>query len=60
MKKGILICARTGSTRLPEKMIADVNGEPVIKYLIKRLQKSKYCDEIVFCTTHLKGDYVFE
>ena len=60
MKKGILICARTGSTRLPEKMIADVNGEPVIKYLIKRLQKSKYCDEIVFCTTHLKGDDVLE
>ena len=60
MKTGILICARTGSTRLPEKMIADVNGEPVIKYLIKRIQKSKYCDEIIFCTTHLKNDDVLE
>ena len=55
MKKGILVCARTGSSRLPNKMVADVNGRSVIQYLLERMQTSKKYDELIFCTTHLKG-----
>ena len=60
MKKGILVCARTGSSRLPNKMVADVNGRSVIQYLLERMQTSKKYDELIFCTTHLKEDDVLE
>jgi len=58
MKKGILVCARTGSTRLPNKMIMEINGRTTIEHLIDRLKQSRYCDEIVFCTTQLEEDDV--
>ena len=60
MKKGILVCARTGSTRLPNKMVADINGRSAIQYLLERMQTSKNYDELIFCTTHLKEDNVLE
>ena len=37
VKVGILITARLGSKRLSNKHMAHVNGEPILKYLIRRI-----------------------
>jgi spore coat polysaccharide biosynthesis protein SpsF len=58
MKNGILVCARTGSTRLPNKMMMEINGKTMIEYLIDRMKQSRHCNEIVFCTTQLEQDDV--
>jgi spore coat polysaccharide biosynthesis protein SpsF (cytidylyltransferase family) len=37
MKAGIVICARVGSSRLPGKAIMKLNGEPLIRHLVRRV-----------------------
>jgi spore coat polysaccharide biosynthesis protein SpsF (cytidylyltransferase family) len=39
MRVGIVINARCGSTRLPDKHFADINGKPALRWLINRLPK---------------------
>lgn len=39
MKTGILITARLGSTRLKRKHLLEINGRPIVQYLLKRIQK---------------------
>lgn len=51
----ILIQARMNSTRLPGKVMADVNGRPLISLLIERLRESRKVDEIIVATT-VSGD----
>ena len=36
MRVGIIIQARTGSTRLPGKVLKKVNGKPIIQILIEK------------------------
>lgn len=45
-----IVQARMGSTRLPGKVMININGMPVIKILCNRLSKSKYIDKIVVAT----------
>ena len=54
--KSIFITVRTGSTRLRNKCLLDLNGQPTISYLINRLKHSKKNDNIVLCTTSNPGD----
>ena len=56
MKKGIFVCARSGSSRLSNKMNLDLGGKTALEYLIDRIKFSKYYDEIVLCTTNLQED----
>lgn len=51
MKVGFLITARLKSSRLPLKLLKEVNGENLITWMIKRLQLCKELDEIVICTS---------
>ncbi|MGD0410316.1 MAG: hypothetical protein ABSC18_01320 [Verrucomicrobiota bacterium] len=39
MKTGILILARCGSTRLPQKHLQAVGGQPIISYLLRRIDQ---------------------
>ncbi len=39
MRIGIVINARCGSKRLPDKHFADINGKPALKWLLDRLPK---------------------
>lgn len=58
---GCIIQARMGSTRLPGKVMMNVDEtNPVIYYVIKQLQYSKLLDDIVVATTNLRQDDVIE
>lgn len=51
MKIGFLITARLKSSRLPFKVIMDLNGKTVIERLIDRIKEIKDLEEIVLCTS---------
>jgi spore coat polysaccharide biosynthesis protein SpsF len=59
--KTILISqARTGSTRLPGKVLMEVNNTPLLKIHLDRLSKSKNVDKIILATTMNEEDDVIE
>lgn len=58
MKKAIFMTVRTGSTRLPNKALLEMNGVPTIEHLIQRVKRSKKAEIIVLCTTDLPEDEV--
>ena len=51
-----IIQARTGSTRLPKKMIKKLGNEKVIEWVIKRLKKSKKLLQIILATSNRYED----
>tara|TARA_Y100000816_G_C26102702_1_gene584877 strand:+ start:1408 stop:3435 length:2028 start_codon:yes stop_codon:yes gene_type:complete len=51
MKIVAIVQARTGSIRLPNKVMKLINGIPMIEILLKRLNKSKKLDQIVLATS---------
>jgi len=40
-KIGIIIQARVGSTRLPNKVLTDIAGSPLLKHVVKRCEESE-------------------
>ncbi len=46
-----VVQARMGSTRLPGKVMLDLDGKPVIERVIERLERCKLLDAIVIATT---------
>lgn len=56
MNADIFIPARLDSKRLPEKHLLQINGKPILKYLIERLQTSKKIRNIIVCTTNSPTD----
>lgn len=51
MKIGFLITARLKSSRLPLKLLRDLNGKTVIERTIERIKEIKGIDGIVLCTS---------
>jgi len=51
MRTGFLLTARLKSTRLPRKLLLEVNGEPIVAWLLRRLKLSNALDEIVVATS---------
>lgn len=51
MKIGFLITARLKSTRLPQKLLLDLNGKSVVERVIERCKKVADISEIVICTS---------
>ncbi len=47
-----VIPARLGSTRLPEKMLADICGEPLIVHTVRAAMKSGVFDRVLAATDH--------
>ncbi len=60
MRTVCAVAVRMGSTRLPGKTLIDVNGEPLLRHLIKRLNTCRRLDHIVVATTCLSEDDVIE
>lgn len=61
-KRTIIIQARNGSTRLPKKMIADIDGKgtPVLAFILKRLLEVFDKKDIIVATTTNKKDDILE
>ena len=51
MKVVAIVQARMGSTRLPNKVMADVAGYPLIEVLLKRLAQAQCINQIVLATS---------
>ena len=49
-----------GSTRLPGKVLMEVNDRPLLAYQLDRISKSKKLDKIVIATSILEKDDVIE
>jgi spore coat polysaccharide biosynthesis protein SpsF (cytidylyltransferase family) len=58
MKKKIIaiIQARTGATRLPNKVLFNLEGKTVLERVIDRVKQSKLIDDVVVATTVNKED----
>lgn len=48
----IVIPARLGSTRLPEKALSDINGKPMIQHVYERAKKVRGVDRVLVATDH--------
>jgi spore coat polysaccharide biosynthesis protein SpsF len=55
-----IIQARMGSTRLPNKVLKKIMGKPMLWYLVRRVEKSKYIDNVIIATTKDKKDDAIE
>jgi len=57
-KTAVIIQARMGSTRLPGKVMKDLNGKPVLWHVIERVKQAKNIDQIIIATTTHKRDKI--
>ena len=51
-----VVQARMGASRLPNKMMMDINGYPIIEWVFRRLKRCKKIDEIIFTIPDSKQD----
>jgi len=56
VKIGAIIQARMSSQRLPGKVLCEVNGKPILQYLLERLESCKDLDLIVVATSRDETD----
>ena len=52
----VVLQARTGSSRLPGKVLADLGGRPMLAFLVERLRRCEAIDQIILATTDLSED----
>jgi spore coat polysaccharide biosynthesis protein SpsF len=52
----IIVQARMGSTRLPGKVLADIGGEPMLLWVVRRCRASALAHGVVIATTDLPED----
>jgi spore coat polysaccharide biosynthesis protein SpsF (cytidylyltransferase family) len=51
-----VVQARTGSTRFPGKVLADLCGRPMLAHVIERVARAHTVDRVVVATTEEPGD----
>ncbi|MEK4173669.1 glycosyltransferase family protein [Lysinibacillus sp. FSL L8-0312] len=56
MKVVAIIQARMGSTRLPGKILKEINEKPLLSYQLERLSNSIFINEFVIATTKKEQD----
>ncbi len=56
--KVAIVQARMGSTRLPGKMLIDIQGKPLLAHVIDRIREARLIDGIVIATTGNEKDRV--
>ena len=52
----VILQARTGSSRLPGKVLADLAGRPMLAFLVERLKRCASVDRCILATTELAED----
>jgi spore coat polysaccharide biosynthesis protein SpsF len=55
-----IIQARTGSTRLPRKVLEEIGGKPMLWHVIERVKRARLVDEVVVATTDGEEDSAVE
>ena len=56
VKRLVIVQARTGSTRLPGKVVKDICGHPMLWHQIQRAKLATSLDQIVLATTEQPED----
>jgi spore coat polysaccharide biosynthesis protein SpsF len=56
MRVVAVVQARTGSSRLPNKVLADLAGEPLLTRLLQRLRRANRIDDIIVATSDTRQD----
>jgi spore coat polysaccharide biosynthesis protein SpsF len=56
MKTVAVIQARMGSTRLPEKVMADIGGRSMLARVVRRTERARLLSEVAVATTTRPGD----
>jgi len=56
MRRVAVVQARTGSSRLPGKVLMLLAGRPVLDHVVTRVSAAERIDEVVVATTDLPGD----
>ncbi|MHA2143232.1 MAG: cytidylyltransferase domain-containing protein [Candidatus Thorarchaeota archaeon] len=51
MRISCIIQARTGSTRLPNKILQEVSGKQILVHVVERVLRSSRIDEVIVATT---------
>src|SRR5665648_212497 len=51
-----IVQARIGSTRLPGKVLLDLEDKTVLEHVIRRIESSEHVDDVVVATTISKAD----
>ena len=57
MKTSIIVQARLGSQRLPNKVFKKINNKSILEIIFKRLSKSKTADDIIFAIPGNKENF---
>jgi spore coat polysaccharide biosynthesis protein SpsF len=60
MKIIVIIQARMRSSRLPGKSMIEIDGRPILQYVLERVKKSKFIQQIYLATTKNAADDVLE
>lgn len=60
MKTVACIIARTNSSRLPKKVLKEINGKMMIEHIIDRIKKCKLINEIYVCTSTHPDDSILK
>ena len=56
MRINAVIQARTGSTRLPGKVLEDLGGRPVLSWVVRAARAATQIDDVIVATSTLAGD----
>ena len=51
-----IIQARMGSTRLPGKVLTEINGQPMLSHVVNRVARANLVDEVVAAVPHTSRD----
>ena len=51
-----VIQARNGSTRFPRKVLATLQGRPMLAHIVERVSRATLVDRVVVATTDGRGD----
>jgi spore coat polysaccharide biosynthesis protein SpsF len=56
MKIDIIVQVRMGATRLPNKVLREIDEKPMLYYVVNRLRKSTYVSDVIVATTTNERD----